>query len=502
MQNNATTYRSRPLREAFPRLADHPQLRGRNLVALERDVEKARAFAQNTVRPRALELDRRAARDTSDFAWDIARAGSREGLFSMIMPKAAGGSVNNFCVRSALVMEEISAACAGVATIFGAHALGAAPLMLAGPKFWDGIMRDIVAGDKRGEPVILAAAITESTAGTDVEHHELVHEAKLGSHAKKVDGGYRLTATKQFISNGPIAHWVATILPVDPKRPYETMSAFLVDASSEGFSVGHIEHKMGQRACPAGELIFDEVFVPDEHLIGRVGDGVMGTMGILAASRPVVGAIGTGIARGAYDRLLEWLIEDPDDGRLLERQEVQIALARMEEEIHLSRQAYLDAATEFDVVSLGSLQTLPLTRLLAAMPHAVRANLLTRRQLDSEFAQNQVVKMMGEKVGDRNLTRALALSSMSKARGADTAMFVTGLALEVAGLDCGPLRPELEKLMRDAKLCQIYEGTNQLNRLEVFDGLVMEASMQVISDALAGANNNGGRAAAKEAQSA
>lgn len=471
---------NRPLRESFPRLADHPQLRGRQLKDLENDIERVRLFTARHVRPRALEYDRRVAADTSDFAWDVARAGSREGLFTLILPAAAGGDGNQFCTRSSLVMEEISAGCAGVATIFGAHALGVSPLVMAGPTFWDTMLKKIADGDKRGEPVIMACAITEPTAGTDVEHHELVHKAHLASSAKRVKGGYVLNGTKQFISNGPVASWTVVIMPTDPKRPYETMSAFLVDAKSKGYSVGHTEHKMGQRACLASEIILEDVFVPEQQVVGRIGDGVPFTMAVLAASRPVVGGIATGIARGAYERLLDWLIEDPDDLQLLQRQEVQIALARMEEEIHLSRQAYLDAATEFDVVSMGKLLTLPAVRLLAAMPRQLRTNPVARRQLESGATRDMVVKMIEQKVSDRNLTRALGLSSMAKARGGDTAMKVTGMALEIAGLGCGALRPELEKLMRDAKLCQIFEGTNQLNRLEAFEGLVMEDSMHVL----------------------
>jgi alkylation response protein AidB-like acyl-CoA dehydrogenase len=483
--------RSRRLAESFPRLADHPALHGRRLKSLEDDVMRARDFSRNVIRPRALELDRRIGADTSDFAWDVARAGAREGLFSLIVPAASGGDANAFCLRASLVMEELSAGCAGVATIFGAHALGASPLLLAGMQFWDTLLREIAEGDKRGEPVIMAAAITEPTAGTDVEHHELVREARLGSRGRRVSGGYRISGTKVFISNGAVAKWIVVILPLDPQRPYETMSAFLVDSASDGFKVAHIEHKMGQRACTVAELQLDDVFVPDDRVVGRVGDGVMGTLGILAASRPVVGAISTGIARGAYERLFEWLAADDQGLRLLERQEVQIALAKMEEEIHLSRQIYFDAATEFDAVSLGSMQSSALMKMASATPRRLRDNPITKRRVTSDFAREATVKAIAHSIDDDNLARSLALSSMAKARGGDTAMQVTGTALEIAGLGCGSLRPELEKLMRDAKLCQIYEGTNQLNRLEVFESLVMKPQVHVIKDAMTAPSLNG-----------
>ncbi|HEX7435176.1 MAG TPA: acyl-CoA dehydrogenase family protein, partial [Caldimonas sp.] len=267
-----------------------------------------------------------------------------------------------------------------------------------------------------------------------------------------------------------------------PKRPYETSLGFLVDAESPGYSVTKVEHKMGQRSSPAAELTFDEVFVPDEHVLGRPGDGIAMTAGVLAGSRPVVGGIGTGIARGAYERLIDWLQNDPAAAGLLDKQQVQLALARMWEDIHLSRQAYLDAATEFDLISLGKIFAMPIVKLFGRMPEAVRTNALTKKQLNSTMTRRLMMQLMDRVVGDRTLTRTLGLSSMAKAHGADTAMKVTGMALAIAGLDCGALRPELEKCMRDAKLCQIYEGTNQLNRLEVYEGLVAGHSMEVLAD--------------------
>src|SRR5690606_17106327 len=139
---------------------------------------------------------------------------------------------------------------------------------------------------------------------------ELLGRARISSEARQVPGGYLLSGTKRFISNGSVARWLTVLMPVDPKRPAETWTCFLVDARTPGFSVARAEHKMGQRACPAAELVFDQVFVPDHRVVGRVGDGAGATLTVLAASRPPVGAIATGIARGAYERLLGWLRSD------------------------------------------------------------------------------------------------------------------------------------------------------------------------------------------------
>ncbi|MHB8492603.1 MAG: acyl-CoA dehydrogenase family protein, partial [Solirubrobacteraceae bacterium] len=318
---------------------------------------------------------------------------------------------------------------------------------------------------------------TEPEAGTDVEDPYLLARARITTRARRVPGGYRLSGTKRFISNGSVARWISVVMPVDPARPVETQTCFLVDSETEGFSVARVEHKMGQRACPAAELSFTDVFVPDERVVGREGDGSTETMIVLACSRPPVGAIATGIARGAYERLLAWLEEDPRARGLLERQHVQLALADMEEDIHLARQAYLDAATEVDRRALGPAMAHPLVRALGALPPTLRRHAPMRGILGSARTRDRTAALLHSTTDDRALTRAVALSSLAKARGGDVAMRVTGAALEIAGLAAGPVRAELEKLWRDAKLTQIYEGTNQLNRLEVYRGLCRGETM-------------------------
>jgi butyryl-CoA dehydrogenase len=468
------------LQEMAPRISAHPLFHGRRLAELEADILRTREFVRGTIRPRALEFDRIAVDDPANFAWDVVRAGGKLGLLHLATPLGAGGHSDWVCLRTSLMIEEVSAGCAGFATLFGAHGLGASPLAMGGPAHWNGVLREVGESATGPEPLIMAFCITEPTSGTDAEHHLWMHTAKVVTQAERTKGGWLLSGTKHFISNGSSATWLTVFMPTDPKRPYETLTAFLVDARSEGFKVARVEHKMGHRASPAAEISFDKVFVPDHHVIGRVGDGVALTIAVLAGSRPPVGAISTGIARGAYERLVDWLQNDPAGQRLLERQQVQLALAQMYEEIHLARQAYIDAAADFDTVSVGSLSGVPAMRLLSRVPLALRDNAVVRKSMDTQVGRGLVMQTMSRQVGNRMLTRTLGLSSMAKARGSDTAVRVTGMALEIAGLDCGALRPELEKCMRDAKLTQIYEGTNQLNRLEVFEGLVAEHSMSVL----------------------
>jgi alkylation response protein AidB-like acyl-CoA dehydrogenase len=458
----------RSLSEQFPRFVhdgDRRQLR-----ELERLRANAHRFAEEHVRPRALEIDRRTGEDPNWFDWDLVRAGARRGMLDFLIPKPAGGA-GGLSTQAAVVMEELSAACPGIALIFGAHALGISPLLLGGPSQWDGVLADLVASERGEEPLLMACAITEPDAGTDVEDPDLLARARITSHARRVPGGFRLSGTKRFISNGSVARWITILMPTDPRRPAETWTCFLLDTRSEGFAVSRAEHKMGQRACPAAELTFEEVFVPDERVVGREGDGAPETMIVLACSRPPVAAIATGIARGAYERVLAWLEEDRAARGLLERQHVQLALASMEEDIHLARQVYMDAATELDHRALGGVMSHPAVRALGHVPAKVRKRAPVRGWLASDRARDATIALLHRTTSEGALARSLGLSSMAKARGGDVAMRVTGAALELVGLRAGPVRAELEKLWRDAKLTQIYEGTNQLNRSEVYRGL-------------------------------
>jgi butyryl-CoA dehydrogenase len=485
---SATTL-NRPLREQFPRFAaEGASARVRELEQLR---SRARRFAEDHVRPRALQVDRRAGEDPSYFDWDLVRAGAEHGMLRVLVPAQAGGT-GGLSTQAAVVMEELCAACPGIALIFGAHALGISPLLIGGASHWDGVLAELLDSERAGSPALMACAITEPEAGTDVEDPDLLRLARISSHARRVPGGFRLSGTKRFISNGSVARWITMLMPTDPRRPAETWTCFLLDTRSKGFSVSRVEHKMGQRACPAAELTFDGVFVPDELIVGREGDGAAATTIVLACSRPPVGAIATGIARGAYERLLAWLGEDPAAKGLLNRQHVQLALALMEEEIHLARQAYMDAATELDSAALGNTLSHPAVRALGHVPASVRRRAPVRRLLSSDRARDATIALLHRTTSDRALTRSLALSSLAKAHCGDVAMSVTGAALELVGLRAGPVRAELEKLWRDAKLTQIYEGTNQLNRIEVYRGLVRGETMHCLPQLHRASVNGGG----------
>jgi butyryl-CoA dehydrogenase len=292
------------------------------------------------------------------------------------------------------------------------------------------------------------------------------------TEAKPVAGGYRLNGRKVFISNGSIAKYVTVIAPLERARPVETTTAFLVQAGDKGFAVGRVEEKMGMKACPAAKLVFEDCFVPKENLIGRECDGVRGVETVLGASRGPVGAIATGVARGAFERLVDFAVRKKTGGRRLFDQEwVQITLADMARRIHLARQAYMDSCMNYDFRGVPKLMKQFASRALHAVPSSIRRRPLLTRALRSNAMQATTRRMMDELLAPDDLHHIQVCSSAAKISGSDFAVEIAYEALQVVGLEASLHRHELEKIYRDAKLTQIYEGTNQLNRHTMFVNL-------------------------------
>ncbi|MBI5478452.1 MAG: acyl-CoA/acyl-ACP dehydrogenase, partial [Deltaproteobacteria bacterium] len=299
---------------------------------------RARAYRQRYIDPVAAELDRRLLLDPHYHPADLVQAGCEYGFLSLPIPTFLGGG-GGLALHSAVLLEELCAGCAGIANIFGAHYLGISGLLLSFDlNLFDRFLRLVPEAERRGEPLIFAAAITEPTAGTDVEDADLLHTARLSMGARKVAGGYVLDGRKCFISNGSVARYTMLTCATDRRRPAETWSGFVIPAGTPGFSVGRVELKLGQRACHAAELVFEDCFLPEDLRIGLEGGGVQMTEVVLAASRAPVAAIATGIARGAYEAALAFAREQPDGhGRLIDRQWVQQALADMHAALELGR---------------------------------------------------------------------------------------------------------------------------------------------------------------------
>ena len=465
MHPETISWRLDTLLDAYPRL-HHLNRIGDPLVEELREIrEKARTYGERHIAPVADELDRRCGEDPTAFPWDLVRAGLPYRFLSMFIPRANGG-LGYGITHMTVLMEEMCAWCPGVANIFGAHALGLSPIFMSPDiRHFDTTMREIAEAEVAGEPVLFALAITEPGAGSDVEDEEGYADARLCTVASEVPGGYRLNGRKVFISNGSVARytWVGAV--TDLSDPLSTGIGMLVPSHAQGFSVGRVEHKMGQRACPAAELIFEDVFVPTEDVVGSPGDSLWTLAAVLGASRGPVASIATGIAVGAFRRLCAALPTLKRDGEpLFAHQDVQLALADMMARIQIARSLALDATMACDELSVPRLMRHPGMKLLDKVQGPLRPFGLSR-VLGSDMAYERVRKMTREMISPDQMAVLGTLSAIAKSTASELAVEVCAKAMAILGPD-GPQRESgIEKLYRDARLTRIYEGTNEVNRL-------------------------------------
>ncbi len=377
-----------------------------------------RAFADQFIRPRALEVDK----DVSALDKEaLFREYASRGWATELLPRPVGrmklACIRNYGMHTALKMEELCAACGGIALMLGAHDLGVAPLLLCGHlrthiRWTMPLYRRI----NKGENLIMAFAITEPGAGSDVEETEGAMKARLVTRARRTDGGYRISGRKVFISDGGIARYV-TLFSCLEDEGAESWTCFVIERGMEGFSLGRQEKKMGQKAGDATELILEDVLVPERNRVGPERSGWALNRVVLNLSRPIVGAIALGTGRGAFEHCLEFCRNTRLGNKpLVHFQEVQLALAEM-------------------MIQLWAARSLIWQGIMRFMPPLPAA------------------------------------SSASKIFASDTAVRVSEMAMDLMGDHAYMHGRGVEKALRDARLTQIYEGTNQINRLQVIEDL-------------------------------
>jgi alkylation response protein AidB-like acyl-CoA dehydrogenase len=350
---------------------------------------------------------------TGDFPWPVVEKIAEAGLFGVFIDEAYGGLAGESrTMNMVLVTEELSRACGGISLAFASTALGALPIIVsASDEVKQRFLPAIAAGER-----LAAFALTEPQAGSDA--------AGIRTTAVRDGDHYVLNGLKQWITNGGDAEIYTVVVMTNPEKGARGASALVVEKDTPGFSFGKKEDKMGIRASSTRELVFEDCRVPVENLIGREGTGFITAMKTFDASRPGVGAQALGIAQGALDLAVDWSISRRQFGSPVSSfQGLRFLLADMAMKVEASRALIYATAKHID-----------------ANPKA----------------------------------RSTIYSAMSKCFASDVAMSVTTDAVQVYG-GSGYMRDyPIEKYMRDAKITQIYEGTNQIQREEISKILIGE----------------------------
>lgn len=361
--------------------------------------ELAHAFAENEIRPVAPHFD-----EVEEFPWDLMRKGNELGLMNYALPEEYGGAGVESAVTGSIITEELAWGCAGVATALGGTGLCATPIVIAGTHEQKSKYLTRLTDTKKLQ--LGAYAITEPEAGSDV--------ASMKTTARKVSGGYVLNGTKQFITNGGLADVYTVFATIDPSRRADGICAFIVDKDM-GVKPGKKEKKMGIRASHTAQVHFEDVFVPEENLLGEEGEGFLIAMRTFEHTRPSVASMAIGVARAAFEYAMDYAGQREQFGKPIARlQAIGFMIA--------------DMATEIDA-----------------------ARLLTWR---AAWMMDRGMPVNKE-------------ASMAKRFAADMAMKVTTDAVQILG-GVGYMRDyPVEKWMRDAKIMQIYEGTSQIQRVVI-----------------------------------
>jgi acyl-CoA dehydrogenase len=476
----------------FPRFGDThvglsyaPRMPAHMVREIEEVVAVARKFNEEVARPRALELDRKTHEDPGYMPWELVDIANRWGFYTMWIPKLYGGK--GYCIPSmSYFAEEVGSACLGILNVIGVHYLGVSGVITsANTRLARRVLADVAEGERTGKPCLIALAVTEPGAGTDVEDMELLSRGQVACHAKKVPGGYVVNGTKVFISMGHVSSWTVLIAYEDLKRPADTTVTLMVKTGAKGFSFGTHENKMGQRVCPASVLVFEDCFIPDDQVLFSADLAAKFTRKpfrdvsqryidyVVSATRPGVCAFGVAAARGAFETALAWASKTKVHGELLVNSSwVQSTLAEMFKNVALGRLAYAEANHANGLRGLNKiLQMKPVYYYTQLMPQAYFDRVVSPF-LDKPLSSKIMGRVLFDLPADEDLRCCSGWASLAKFAGTDIGVKNCQMAIELMGSAGIRQDAGAEKLLRDIKLLQIYEGTNQLNRLNLFKCLI------------------------------
>ncbi len=348
---------------------------------------------------------------TGEFPWDMKELLAQQDILAMPFPVEYGG-IGASELALVRAIEELSRCCATTALILAVQHLGATPIILAGNEEQK---RKYFPRLASGEWTA-AFGLTEAGSGSDA--------AAMRTVAVRKGDKYILNGSKRFITNGGLAQVNSIFAMTDPEKGTRGISAFIVEKDYPGFSVGRIEEKMGIKGSQTAELLFSDCEVPAENLIGCEGDGFKIAMMTLDRTRPGIGAQAVGIAQGALDLAVSYSKQRVQfDKPIAENQGIQFMLADMAIKVEAARLLVYNVA---EMIDRG----------------------------EQHFSQ---------------------YSAMAKTFASDAAMEVTNDAIQVLGGYGYMKEYPAERMMRDAKITQIYEGTNQIQRLVIARALLTDA---------------------------
>jgi len=350
--------------------------------------------------------------EKQEFPWSIMKTCAETGIFGVNIPEEYGGTGGG-TFENCIVVEELSRACLGVSVSYAASLLGAYPILLGGSEEQKKkYLPEIASGRKLG-----AFGLTEANAGSDAQG--------IRTEAKKVGDEYILNGTKQWITNGGEAEIYSVVAMTDRSKGGRGATAFILEKGMEGFSFGKKENKLGIRASATRELVFQNCKVPKENVIGREGMGFILAMRTFDRTRPGIGAQAVGVAQGALEAAVNYARErEQFEKKIISFQAVQHMLADMAMQVEAAR------------------------ALVYAVARCIDSN-------PKDFSK---------------------VSAMAKVFPSDVAMKVTVDAIQIFGGYGYMKEYPVEKMMRDAKILQIYEGTNQIQRNVISLELIKEAA--------------------------
>jgi butyryl-CoA dehydrogenase len=442
-----------PLLKGFPKYVEE----------IEKIKEKTREFIREN-REKIDEAEKRAEENPYFFDWDIVKEGGKRGFLSFIIPKEFGGGGVKSLPYS-FFEEELCAESAGIGNIFGAHALGLTPILLSPYIFsFSHIINEVVENEKKS-PILFAFALTEPTGGSDVQQNEdWLKKAKILTVAKKVKGGYMLNGRKVFISNGSVAKYLTVFAVQDRQNP--SFMCLLVENNPK--IVSRVENKMGQKTAHAAELVFEDIFVPDDMVVLKEGEGSFIDRVILSLTRAPVGAIATGIAKGAIKKTLEILINSENEK--LENEFVADRISEAISKLQMARSLWISACFLQDYEGTMKINDL--------IPVKLMALIFSQTSKIWENTTRKLGKKLGEMLKDllfnylaKNLKKLESFSSMAKFSATQLSFEVCRICMEILG-ELGPDKSKkVERFLRDVRLTKIYETTNEVNKIILYRNL-------------------------------